>query len=40
MKLRPYQEDIVNQVTQSNDDTLIEVPTGGGKDIDSTSNIS
>ena len=31
MKLRPYQEDIVNQVTQSNDDTLIEVPTGGGK---------
>lgn len=31
MKLRPYQEDIVNQVKQSNDDTLIEVPTGGGK---------
>ncbi len=31
MKLRPYQEDIVNQVVQSNDDTLIEVPTGGGK---------
>ncbi len=31
MKLRPYQEDIVNHVLQSNDDTLIEVPTGGGK---------
>ena len=31
MKLRPFQEDIVNQVVQSNDDTLIEVPTGGGK---------
>lgn len=31
LKLRPYQQDIVNQTINSNDDTLIEVPTGGGK---------
>lgn len=31
MQLRPYQEDIINQTLMSNDDTLIQVPTGGGK---------
>ncbi len=32
-KLREYQDDIINQTINSNVDTLIQVPTGGGKTV-------
>jgi len=32
-KLREYQNDIINQTINSNVDTLIQVPTGGGKTV-------
>ena len=32
-KLREYQEDIINQTINSDVDTLIHVPTGGGKTV-------
>jgi len=33
MKLRDYQEDIINQTISSDKNTLIQVPTGGGKTV-------
>lgn len=33
IQLRPYQQDIVNQAIESNEATLIQIPTGGGKTV-------
>jgi hypothetical protein len=30
LELRPYQTDIINQTINSDESTLIQVPTGGG----------
>ena len=33
LKLRFYQEDVIQQVIKNNSSSLIQIPTGGGKTI-------